>query len=317
MGGALDPTVAAGRNLVRRVLSDLAPGARVRVGVSGGADSLALAAVTAFVARERGWNLDAVIVDHQLQDGSADVARRAQAQLEGLGVNAQVVSVHVGTVGGPEGAARAARYDALLSGGADAVLVAHTLDDQAETVLLGLGRGSGARSLAGMAEADGRLRRPFLSLRRADTERICAASGLTWWTDPHNSDPAFRRSRLRTEVLPLLEHVLGGGVAHALARTATQLQRDHRYLDQMADAVQNPDSVDALASLDPAIRSRVLRRRAVEQGADASELAFRHVEQVDRLITAWRGQQWVELPGSVRVARQGGWLVWSRGTVKE
>lgn len=317
MGGALDPVVAAGRNHVRRVLDDLGPGSRVCVGVSGGADSLALAAVTAFVARERGWALEAVIVDHQLQAGSDQVALHAAKQVESLGVAAHVVGVTVGSAGGPEGAARAARYQALMATQADAVLVAHTMDDQAETVLLGLGRGSGARSLAGMAEADGRLRRPLLSMRRADTERICTASGLTWWTDPHNSDPAFRRSRLRTEVLPLLEDVLGQGVAQALARTATQLQRDHLLLDRMADAVQNPDSVEVLAGLDPAIRSRVLRRRAIENGADASEVGYVHVEQLDRLITAWRGQQWVELPGAVRVARQGAWLVWANTTVKE
>jgi len=198
---ALDPSVAAGRNLVRNVLADLGPGSRVVVAVSGGADSLALAAVTAFVADRASWDLRAVIVDHQLQTGSADVAANAAKQLAERGVDVDVVEVEVRRAGGPEAAARSARYAVLEAQDTDAVLLAHTLDDQAETVLLGLGRGSGPRSIAGMAEVNGLFRRPFLALRRSDTEQICVASGLTWWVDPHNSDPAFRRVRIRSEAL--------------------------------------------------------------------------------------------------------------------
>jgi tRNA(Ile)-lysidine synthase len=305
VGGALDPTVASGRVAVRRALADLGPGSRVVVGVSGGADSLALAAVTAFEARRAAHALTAVVVDHGLQDGSAEVAARAAEQVSGLGVDASVVRVDVGPDGGPEGAARAARLAALAATGADAVLLAHTLDDQAETVLLGLGRGSGPRSIAGMAAVDGRWRRPFLGLRRADTERICRASGLTWWTDPHNADPAFRRSRLRAEVLPLLEDVLGGGVAEALARTADQLRADTVLLDELAAAVERPLEVDVLAALPAALRSRVLRRCALAAGADPSDLTAGHLAELDRLVTDWSGQRRVELPGRVSASRQG------------
>ena len=154
MGGALDPTVATGRNLVRSALSDLGPGARVVVGVSGGADSLALAAVSAFVADREAYELSAVIVDHQLQEGSDGVADRAAEQLARLGVATEIVRVDVGTAGGPEASARRARYEALARIGAEAILLGHTLDDQAETVLLGLGRGSGPRSIAGMSPVD-------------------------------------------------------------------------------------------------------------------------------------------------------------------
>ena len=301
----LDPTVAAGRNAVRRALSDLGPGSRIVVAVSGGADSLALASVTAFVADHQSWDLRAVIVDHQLQPDSAAVAGQAAKQLAVIGIDTAVVPVEVGRVGGPEAAARSARYAVLESQDADAVLLAHTLDDQAETVLLGLGRGSGPRSISGMAEVKGILRRPFLSLRRRDTEQICAAAGLTWWVDPHNSDPAYRRVRIRSEALPVLEDVLGGGVAEALARTADQVRADGAHLDALADAVNDPLAVSTLEALAPVLRSRVLRRTALAAGADPSALSAAHLAELDRLVTDWHGQLRIELPGGVACVRVG------------
>ena len=305
MGGALDPVVAEGRRQLRLALDDLSPGSRVEVALSGGADSLALAACLSFVAPQAGWLAGAVVVDHGLQPGSADVAARAAEQATGLGLNADIVTVEVGTDGGPEAAARDARYAVLRARPVDAVLLGHTLDDQAETVLLGLGRGSGPRSLAGMAVVDGLMRRPFLGLRRADTERICAASGLPWWTDPHNADPGFRRNRLRHEVLPLLEDVLDGGVAEALARTADQLRADTALLDELAAEVADPCDIAMLAAMAPALRSRVLRRAALDAGADGSELAAVHLGELDRLVTDWRGQERIELPGRISASRVG------------
>jgi tRNA(Ile)-lysidine synthase len=305
MGGALDPVVASGRRRLRLTLDDLPPGSHVEVALSGGADSLALAACLSFVAARAGWLAGAVVVDHGLQTVSDEVAARAAEQAAGLGLAAEVVAVEVGTDGGPEAAARDARYAVLRSRPVDAVLLGHTLDDQAETVLLGLGRGSGPRSLAGMPAVDGIVRRPFLGLRRADTERICAASGLPWWTDPHNADRGFRRSRLRHEVLPLLEDVLDGGVAEALARTADQLRADTALLDELAAEVADPCDVPLLAAMPPALRSRVLRRAALEAGADGSELAAVHVGELDRLVTDWHGQERVELPGRVSASRVG------------
>ena len=290
---------------MRQVLDELTPGRRVEVALSGGADSLAVAACLAFVAPRDGWLAGAVVVDHNLQPGSDEVAARAAEQARGLGLDADVVTVTVGTDGGPEAAARDARLGALRSRDADAVLLGHTLDDQAETVLLGLGRGSGARSLAGMPAVDGIIRRPFLTLRRSETERICTASGLNWWSDPHNVDPAFRRSRLRHEALPLLEDVLGGGVAEALARTASQLRADTALLDSLAAEVSDPYDLPLLAALPQALRTRVLRRAALEAGADRSELAAIHVRELDRLVTDWHGQTRVELPGRISASRVG------------
>lgn len=211
------------------------------VALSGGPDSVALAAATAFVADRDARSAGAVVVDHGLQDGSDVIAARAAALAYELGLDpVQVVRVDVATgpaAGGPEAAARAARYrvlDAAAAATDRLVLLGHTRDDQAETVLLGLGRGSGPRSIAGMRRREGRYLRPFLDIDRATTERACVALGLPVWQDPHNLDPSFRRVRLRREVLPLLEDVLGGGVAAALARTADQLRADVDALDLLA-----------------------------------------------------------------------------------
>ncbi len=295
------------RLVLRAALVDLTPGSRVVVGVSGGADSLALAAVASFVARGADLDLTAIVVDHRLQTGSAEIARLAVAELTELQVPARVEQVQVTGSGGPEAAARQARLAALTREPVDAVLLAHTRDDQAETVLLGLGRGSGPRSIAGMMPRSGIFRRPFLELGRVDTERICRVHGLTWWNDPHNTDPAFRRVRLRHEVLPLLEDVLGGGVAEALGRTAAQVRADVDHLDELAAAAHTLQ-VDRLVQMAPAIRSRVIRRAALDAGARADELSARHIGELDRLVTDWHGQQWIELPGAVSCRRVSGAL---------
>ena len=302
---ALDRIESAARHGVAAALDDLDPGARVVVGLSGGSDSLALTAAAAFVCRARGDDVVAVVVDHGLQDGSDQIAQRAAEQATSLGVASEVVPVAVGTQGGIEAAARTARLDALTSLQADAVLLGHTLDDQAETVLLGLGRGSGPRSIAGMAMRSGVLRRPLLALRRADTQHICRLHGLEWWSDPHNTDAQFRRARLRAEVLPLLEDVLGGGVAGALGRTADQVRADNDLLDILAADAFSLQVLD-LEKLHPALRSRVLRRAALDAGAAADELAAVHVDELARLVVDYRGQQRIELPGGVSAVRADG-----------
>lgn len=305
MSGRLDPLVARARRLVE---PHLAPGAVV--GVSGGADSLALAAVAGFFVRRRGSDARAVVVDHGLQDASAEVAARAAAQCEALGLPATVCPVEVRDLGsGPEDAARVARYRALHAEAEGApILLAHTLDDQAESVLLGLARGSGPRSIDGMRPASGALRRPFLALRRAETERICALHGVEPWHDPHNDDPAYRRVRVRRELLPLMEDVLGGGVAEALARTAGLVRADADLLDAMACDETPPsgaiDDVTAFADLDPAVRMRVWRRLAVAAGAVAGELSHAHTRALDGLLDA-RGGTRIELPGHVTAVRDG------------
>src|SRR5215469_12310932 len=204
--------VAEVRNAVRACLADLTAGDLVLVACSGGADSLALAAAAAFAAPRLGLRAGGVTVDHGLQPGSAERAGEVTALLSGLGLDpvrrATVTVPPPATAAGPEAAARRARYAALdvaaKECGAAAVLLGHTLDDQAETVLLGLARGSGGRSLAGMAPQSGRYLRPLLQIRRAQTAAACAALGLDSWDDPQNRDPAFTRTRVRRELVPAL-----------------------------------------------------------------------------------------------------------------
>ncbi|MCZ4562818.1 tRNA lysidine(34) synthetase TilS [Rhodococcus sp. IEGM 1401] len=275
----------------------------VAVALSGGADSLALTAATVAEAP----NVRALIVDHGLQSGSAEVAATAAARASELGVvEARVLPVQVTGSGGTEAAARRVRYDALDRERGDAsVLVAHTLDDQAETVLLGLGRGSGPRSIAGMAAFDAPWGRPLLGIRRSVTRAACVELGMEPFEDPHNIDPDFTRVRLRHEVLPLLEDVLGGGVAAALARTAEQLREDGRVLDALAESVVGLGAseleVSSIDSLDTAIRRRVLRRWLLGRGV--TSLTDRQIRAVDALVGRWTGQGGVALPGGTPDAR--------------
>lgn len=280
------------------------PADRWCVGLSGGADSLALTAVAAALKPTT-----ALIVDHGLQPGSAEVAATAADRARQLGcVDAQVISVHVGTDGGPEAAARTARYDALDAARDGApVLLAHTLDDQAETVLLGLGRGSGPRSIAGMQVWDPPWGRPLLEVRRADTVAACAELGLTPWQDPHNTDPRYTRVRLRTEVLPLLEDVLAGGVAPALARTAAALREDNDALDALAAghlaALRTGDglTVAGLEDLPAALRRRVIRGWLLGVGATA--LTDVQLRAVDALVGDWHGQGGAAVTSPLRYQR--------------
>lgn len=328
---------AAVRLAVRRALPD----GPVAAAVSGGADSLALAAALAF---ERPGAY-ALVVDHALQTGSDAVAARAAEQCRSLGLTAHVLTARrppdlcnpqhqdagdctglsatgaatgAGTGaggGGPEAAARASRY-ALLDGAADrlglhAVLLGHTLDDQAETVLLGLARGAGARALAGMAPVRGRYRRPLLHLTRATTAAACGQAGLTAWQDPHNADASYARVRVRTAALPALQAALGPGVADALARTAAHLREDADALDALTPDLADEPATTALQDLLPAVRARALKRWAERRGGRA--LSAAHVEALRALVESWHGQGPVALPGGARVERTAGRLAWRRG----
>ena len=318
MGGALHPCVATVRRAVRGSLADLEPGTTVLVACSGGADSLALADAAVFEGHKAGLRIVGVTVDHGLQEGSAAQAERTLDQLRTIGVDETVgarVTVDAGGLG-PEAAARRARY-AVLDQVADhvsaaVVLLGHTRDDQAETVLLGLTRGSGGRSIAGMRRSFDRYRRPLLDVGRDDTVAACQVAGLDYWTDPHNLDPGFTRVRVRQRVLPVLEEELGPGIPAALARTADQLRADMDLLDDLAeqayDALAQPAGLaaDALAEQPGALRRRVLRLAALAAGAPAAELFHEHVLAVDALVTDWRGQRWIDLPGHLRAVRRDG-----------
>ena len=322
------PAVAAVRLAVRHSLVRYtAPDQPVLVACSGGADSVALAAAAAFEIQRTDRPAGFITVDHGLQPGSAERAVQVAELGYDLGFDPVLsVAVEVGTVGGPEAAARTARYAALSAaaqsvgdeGSHAAILLGHTADDQAETVLLGLGRGSGLASLAGMRPQAGNLVRPLLGLRRSDTRAACDALGLPVWDDPHNTDPRYRRVRVRREVLPLLDDALGGGVIEALARTADQLQAAddalgcwadrvlHRALLRTGSATADALPVDALTDCPPAVTARVLKRWAEDSGVPA--LSAVHVHALVDLVTEWHGQGPLDLPGGYGVIRRSGTL---------
>jgi len=350
------PAVATVRRAVRRSISGLDAGDLVLVACSGGPDSLALAAALAFEAPRAGLRAGAVVVDHGLQPGSGGLTAKVAATLTSLGLE-PVLTPRVevarpaagGSHPGPEAAARAARYEALgaaaAATGAAAVLLGHTLDDQAETVLLGLARGSGARSLAGMADQAGLYYRPLLAVRRTATRAACGALGLQPWDDPQNRDPAFTRVRVRRDLMPALADALGPGVPEALARTARLLRADAEALDALASAeatriltapapagargqilaadgvpgraasdeatVGGEWPVASLAPLPAAIRHRILRTAALAAGCPARALGERHVTSIDELVTDWHGQRWTDLPGGIRCQRRYGKLIFT------
>ena len=326
------PAVAEVRSAVRRCLGEFAEGDLVLAACSGGGDSLALAAALAHEGPRCGLRAGGVTVDHGLQPGSADRASEVARVLTGLGLEPVAclrAAVPPGPGnGGPEAAARTARYAALAEAahrtGAAAVLLGHSRDDQAESVLLGLARGSGARSLAGMPPRRGPYRRPLLEVSRATLRAACEALGLRPWDDPQNADPAFTRVRVRHQALPALEDALGPGVAEALARSARQLQADADVLEDLAakQAERARDSsggwqVDLLAGLPAAIRTRVLRQAAIDAGCPPGALTAGHIDALDALVTSWHGQRWAALPGGVRGKRQRGRLLFIAGTPGE
>lgn len=333
----LNPTLGKARNMLRDALRDAGLEPRgtasslpplLLVACSGGPDSLALAEAASFFARRGDYRVGAVVVDHGLQAGSAEVAAEAAAKLIRMGLEpVQVRTVSVPASGmGPEAAARTVRYAALDAAvaetGADAVLLGHTLDDQAEQVLLGLARGSGTRSLAGMRPVRGAYLRPLLGLRRSETEEICESLGLDPWHDPSNTDPAFARSRVRAEVLPFLEEKLGPGIAEALFRSSRILANDADYLDTVSAetfarlrtapaSAENASAAEAdtillpeapLRELAPAVRQRVLALAAVELGG--AQPSYERLRSVEALLRRTGSAGPVELVGKVSVYRQ-------------
>ncbi len=295
---------------VAQAVRAMLPAGRVIVGCSGGADSLALALGAAWAAPRTGAAPLVVVVDHQLQPGSGEVAERVRCQLVDRNLEVQVRRVDVVDSGaGLEAAARDARLRALEADGVP-VLLGHTLDDQAESVLLGLLRGSGTRSLAGMAARRGPFIRPLLNVRSATTRQACTDWGVEPWEDPHNADPRFTRVRAR-QLLAGMEGSLGRDVAPNLARTAALARFDADLLDELAAADVPDDSladrldVGTVADLPPALRLRVLHRWLRRT---APEVHLTHVLAVDELITGWRGQRGVDVPGGT-VRREHGQLV--------
>ena len=310
------------RLAVRSELEDIAAGDSVLVAASGGADSSALAAALLLECKTKSIKVIALIIDHGLQKNSADVTHETKRTLTKIGYeNIEIRRVSVEITDGLEASARRARYQALNdvanSHNAVAVFLGHTKDDQAETVLLGLSRGSGSRSLSGMAARVDRYRRPLLSITRAQTEAACEEAGIKFWQDPHNQSMEFTRVRVREVVLPTMEKEIGPGISDALARSAKLLRDDADALDYLSDEIfskLDPASLEIskLESQPRAIRTRILRKAIYLAGAPQGSLSAEHIEPVEALITAWKGQGPISLPGGVTVARISGRLSLSK-----
>jgi tRNA(Ile)-lysidine synthase len=292
--------------------------ARILIGVSGGADSMALAMATIAEAKGPQVEVIAIIVDHQLQRGSGDVALRTKQMLLMKGCDrVEIYPVEVVLIDGMESSARRARYQAFDQA-IDAYkpeyfLLGHTKNDQAETVLMGLARGSGTRSLSGIATENGKFIRPMLEITRDRTVTACEENQISPWEDPHNSDSQYLRVRARTSVLPLMEEQLGPGIVDGLARSARILREDADALDLIADelfaTLQFRDiEVSALEALPKAIRMRILRSAIYEAGAPSGALGADHLTPVEALVSDWHGQGVISLPGGVKVERISGRL---------
>ena len=310
--------IVAIRNAVKPHLARLEAGDKVLVAVSGGADSLALASAILTESKEFAITPIAVTIDHQLQSGSGAQAEKVENQLKEMGYGKVLLQkVVVTTESGLEAGARDARYQALSTCAsqekATKVFLGHTRDDQAETVLLGLARGSGTRSLSGMAIENGIYIRPLLQITREETVLACKEVGVEPWNDPHNGNTEFSRVRVRTEILPVMEEKLGPGIAAALSRSAAILRDDADALDAIAQTeISHSDlanlDCEHLATLARAIRSRVLRAAIYAAGAPPGSITADHLSGVEALVTSWRGQGPLSLPGGVKVERISGRL---------
>lgn len=265
------------------------------IGLSGGPDSLALVAAAAAEQKD----VSVLVVDHGLQPGSADVAERAAAAAREFGFASTVANVTVGP-GNVEAAAREARYAALLESGRD-VWVAHTVDDQAETLLLGALRGNPS----GMAQRNGKIVRPFLHIRRADTVGACEELGLEVWNDPMNDDPAYRRVAMRRSIIPALTDLLGGDAVPALAATANRIAADQALIEQLADLTPTTSCVELEGDAGPVRRRRLAKWLLDEEvRVQGDQLAA-----IEALVTNWRGQGPIAVGGGRSVVRVDGKLV--------
>jgi tRNA(Ile)-lysidine synthase len=298
------------------------PFAKILIGVSGGADSLALAKVLFDVKSEH--PVIPVVIDHGLQSGSDQVALEAKKNLAKIGYEEIcLLKINVTLLDGIESSARRARYQAFATAlenyGANHFLLAHTLDDQAETTLMGLARGSGARSISGMSKINPPYYRPILDFTRKDTENICREFNLTFWEDPFNYDEKFLRAKIRKNLRPVLEETLGPKVYEALAKTAFLLQRDQEFINQHVVKLIAKFSADyrlpyklALAEIDqlhPSVRIRVMRELLYKVGVPSGQLSIQHLLTVDDLVVDWHGQKGINLPGEITVLRAKGELI--------
>ena len=300
------------RKAVKPWLSDSAQ--PVLFGCSGGADSMALA--VALFMESSNTKVIPIVIDHGLQEGSAQITSQTIERLKQIGfTQVESARAQVTMTDGLEASARRARYQLfnqfIETYQPKYFLLAHTLNDQAENVLLGLARGSGARSLSGMAVKNNVFVRPLLKISRELTTAACSEARIEIWSDPHNEDLRFTRVRVRKNLLPIIEDNLGPGITEALVRSADLLRDDADALDGFAAEYFNqadPFNLDVkeLERLPKAITTRVLRLAIYKAGAPSGSLTAEHIAAAQALISDWHGQKEVSLPGNVKLLRNSG-----------
>ena len=301
------------QNAVNNLLKDFEPADNILVACSGGADSLALAWTSQVVTKRIGLNLIAVIIDHQLIKESTQVAQDAKKKCEDFGIEKVVIKqIQVKDDNdGLEAAARKSRYEAfeelVNEFNAKAVLLAHTQDDQAETMLMRLTRGSGAKSLSAMKEVSGKYLRPFLHIRKQVLVDALEKENISYWQDPANTNYKFLRAKVRHELMPKLIEVLGDSAIDSLDRTSGLLKEDNEALESIAlesyEQLNKELKVQELEKLPTAIRKRVIKIAALNSGVTPGPFSFEHIEAIDALVTNWRGQGNVDLPGFIQASR--------------
>jgi tRNA(Ile)-lysidine synthase len=313
--------ISKARLAVRQSLDGITPGDQVIVAVSGGADSLLLAHCLMVEGKNHALGITAVIVDHQLQDNSLEIANGTKSKLLDMGISdVAVIPVTVIKRDGLEADARSARYAALDAKAqtlnARAIFLGHNQNDLAESVLLGLTQGSGTKSLAGMASHNGIYIRPFLGITREEVINACQEAGIEYWSDPHNEDERFTRVKIRNRILPLMESLIGPGIKEALARSARIFREDSDALESLTDeifaTIPNPAMIEValLEKLPTALRKRVMRRAISRLGAN--RISAEQLDWVDALISDWRGQGPVALPAGITARRESGRLALSQ-----
>ena len=300
------------RKAVKPWLNDSAQ--PVLFGCSGGADSMALA--VALFMESLNTKVIPIVIDHGLQEGSAQITSQTIERLKQIGfTQVESARAQVTMTDGLEASARRARYQLfnqfIETYQPKYFLLAHTLNDQAENVLLGLARGSGARSLSGMAVKNNIFVRPLLKISRELTTAACSEARIEIWSDPHNEDLRFTRVRVRKNLLPIIEDNLGPGITEALVRSADLLRDDADALDGFAAEYFNQADpfnleVKELERLPKAITTRVLRLAIYKAGAPAGSLSAEHIAAAQALISDWHGQKEVSLPGNVKLLRNSG-----------
>ena len=319
---------------VQRTIEEyhMAKGGRLIVGLSGGADSVCLLHVLRKLVPRYGWDLQAVHIHHGLRGEEADRdAAFAMGFAQSLGVPCQVVSFDVAAEARKQGRSteemgRILRYEtfAKLARENGQIAVAHHANDQAETLLMRLCRGTGLLGLTGMAPVRGNIIRPLLFCSRKEIEAYCKENGLMYQEDSTNKDTAYTRNKIRHEALPLLEEVHSGSTAH-LAETAALLAADSDFLEQVAKAAyeetklnENPVtlSCEKLSALHPALRMRVLRYAMADTLGSSKNISHVHLQDVESLLAKQSGTS-VKTAGGLVVYRQYDRMIFGREEKKQ